>query len=57
MKPEDVTAHGQTLLDAVKSDAEQLAAETAITLLVGVAHNLARIAHHHTHPAPETPAS
>lgn len=48
MKPEDVTAHGQTLLDAVKSDAEQLAAETAITLLVGVAHNLARIAHHLT---------
>lgn len=57
MKPEDVTAHGQTLLDAVKSDAEQLAAETAITLLVGVAHNLARIAHHLTHTAPETPAS
>ena len=58
MKPEDVTAHGQTLLEAVKDNAEQLAAETAVTILIGVAHNLARFAHHHTtKPVPETPAS
>ncbi|WP_298165427.1 hypothetical protein [Novosphingobium sp.] len=53
MRPEDVTKHGQTLLDAIKSDAEQLAAETAVTILVGVAHNLARIAHHHIPEKPE----
>lgn len=45
MKPEEVTAHGATLLAAIREDAEQLAAETAVSILIGVAHNLAKIAH------------
>lgn len=57
MKPEEVTAHGETLLHAIKADAEQFAVETAVTMLIGVAHNLARIAHHHTNPAPDNPTA
>lgn len=51
MKPEDVIKQGELLQSAILNDAEELASETAITLLVGIAFNIARLAQ-----ALETPA-